>query len=46
VEYLINTVEDPLCERDDEERIINAFVPLILSFNQHFDGEIFTNIFT
>ena len=39
VEYLVNTVEDPPCSADDEESVVNAFVTLILSFNQHFQGE-------
>ena len=41
VEYLVNTVEDPPCGKDDEDTLVNAFVTLILSYNQHFEGEIF-----
>ena len=37
VEYLVNIVEEPPCGKDDEERVVNAFVPMILSFNQHFE---------
>ena len=44
VEYLVNIVEEPPCGKDDEDRVVNAFVPMILSFNQHFEGEIFKNI--
>ena len=35
----MNIVEDPPCSKDDEERVVNAFVALILSYNQHFEGE-------
>ena len=41
VKHLINIVEDPPCGNDDEERVVNGFVTLILSYNQHFEGEIF-----
>ena len=39
--HLINIIEDPPCGRDDEERVVNGFVTLILSYNQHFEGEFF-----
>ena len=39
--HLINITEDPPCGKDDEERVVNGFVTLILSYNQHFEGEIF-----
>ncbi|CAB3980984.1 NCK-interacting with SH3 domain-like [Paramuricea clavata] len=37
VEYLVNTVENPPCSKDDEDTLVNAFVTLILSYNQHFE---------
>ena len=37
VRFLLETVEDPPME-DEEEQIPDAFLNMILSFNQHFPG--------
>ena len=39
VHFLVNTIESQVdSEEEEEENIIKIFVPLILSFNQHFEG--------
>ena len=35
--FLLETIENPLLE-DEEERVPDAFLNMILAFNQHFPG--------
>ena len=38
IEFLVNTIENPP-DTGEEDRICDVFVPLILSYNQHFGGK-------
>ena len=36
--FLLETVEEPPAEDDEEDALPDAFINMILSFNQHFQG--------